>query len=50
MKRKLRYSHIKTLVPVGIKRFPDNAGSVGLFCIDSDHSEGVREAENLAFG
>jgi hypothetical protein len=42
--------HVKTLIPVWIQCLLDDAGSVGLFRVDSDNSEGVWEAENITLG
>lgn len=42
-------SHIKTLVPIRVQSFLDNAGSMCLLSIDGDYREWVRETENVSF-
>jgi len=37
-------AHVKAFIPVWIQRFPDDAGSLGLFAIDGSYREGVRKA------
>jgi hypothetical protein len=43
-------SHIKTFIPVGIQGLSDHTCRVGLFSVDGDDSERIRESENITFG
>lgn len=42
--------HVEGLVPVRVEGLLHDARGVGLFCVDGDDCEGVRQAEDLALG